>query len=131
MTDPNQTGTLVKMSDTALTIADPNDDVRGRKVLDRDGEEIGEVDDLLLDDQEYRVRFLQIAHGGFLGIGEDHFLVPVDTVTQVDADQVHIDRARSDMSNIPGYDPALAETPEYYRGIYDWWDYRDYTRPPV
>lgn len=126
---PQQQGTLVKLSETAMTVANPREDVRGLKVVDRHGEEVGEVDDLLLDDRENRVRFLQVAHGGFLGIGAEHFLVPVDAVTRVDADHVHIDRMRSELSDVPGYDPALAEAPDYYPGVYDWWGYGPYWAP--
>lgn len=128
-TETNQMGTLVKLSDAALTVADPAEDVRGLQVVDRHGEEIGSVDDLLLDDRENRVRFLQVAHGGFLGIGEEHFLVPVDAVTRIDADHVHIDRERSKLSDVPGYDPDLAEAPDYYPGVYGWWGYGPYWGP--
>lgn len=129
MSDNERMGTLVRLSDTALTVADPSEDARGRKVLDRFGEEIGEVDDLLLDDRENRVRFLRVAHGGFLGIGAEHFLVPVDAVQRIDRDHVHIDRARSDLSDVPGYNPELAEAPDYYPGLYGWWGYAPYWTP--
>lgn len=129
MTDTERRGTLVKLSDSTLTVADPREDVRGLKVVDRHGEDIGTVDDLMLDDRENRVRFLQVAHGGFLGIGEDHFLVPVDAVTRVDADHVHIDRARADMTDAPGYSPELAEAPDYYGDVYGWWGYGPYWAP--
>lgn len=129
MTDDGTMGTIVKLSDTTLTVADPSEDVRGLKVLDRNSEEIGEVDDLLLDEREHRVRFLQVAHGGFLGIGEDHLLVPVDAVTRIDESHVHIDRERSEMSGAPGYSPELAETPDYYRDVYGYWGYGPYWAP--
>jgi uncharacterized protein YrrD len=95
-------------------------------VVDRHGEEIGSVDDLLMDDRENRVRFLKVGHGGFLGIGEDHFLVPIDAITRIDEEHVHIDRSQSDLSDAPGYNPELAETPDYYPGVYGWWDYAPY-----
>ncbi len=122
-------GTLVKLTDTTLTVADPAADVRGRKVLDRHGEEIGEVDDLLLDEEKQNVRFLRLAAGGFLGIGEQHFLVPVDAVTKVDADHVHIDRERSRLRDVPTYNPDLVPDPVYYADVYGWWGYRPYWSP--
>jgi len=60
------TAKLVRLSDTELTIANPAEDIRGRAVVDRDGEDIGEVEDLLIDAQEKRVRMLEVASGGFL-----------------------------------------------------------------
>jgi hypothetical protein len=111
-TKDNQTGTLLSLTDSSLTVANPDEDVRGRKVHDRQGEN--------------RVRFLRVAHGAFLGIGEEHFLVPVDAVTRIDYDHVHIDRERSKLSDVPGYNPSLAEAPDYYPGVYGWWGYSPY-----
>jgi sporulation protein YlmC with PRC-barrel domain len=129
MSSKQDVATLVKIGDSSLTVANPAEDLRGFKVVDLDGEEIGKVDDLLIDEIERRVRMLQIAHGGFLGIGESHYLVPVDAVKRVDADKVHIDRSRQSMSDVPGYSPELAEKPDYYPGIYTWWGYGPYWAP--
>jgi hypothetical protein len=41
------------------------------------------VEDLYIDRQEREVRFLEVGAGGFLGIGEGRFLVPVEAVTKV------------------------------------------------
>ena len=129
MMDTARIGTLTGLNGSNLTVADPKADVRGRDVLDKNGEKIGSVDDLLIDDGEGRVRFLKVAHGGFLGIGEDHFLVPVDAVTRVDNDHVHIDRDRGALGGVPGYDPKLAEDPAYYGNIYGWWGMGPYWGP--
>lgn len=122
-------GTLVKMTDTALTVADPAADVRGRNVVDRHGDEIGSVDDLLIDDQEQKVRFLQVGAGGFLGIGEQHFLIPVDAVTKINADHVHINRERTGLRSAPPYDPELTYDYDYYGDVYGWWGYGPYWGP--
>lgn len=121
--------TLQPLSETGLTVQDPWADVRGRKVLDAADEEIGKVDELLIDDTETKVRLLRVEHGGFLGIGADHFLVPVDAVTSVDDDSVRIDRERAEMTDVPGYDPDLAREPVYYRDLYGWWGYEPYWGP--
>ena len=65
MTDA--TATLVRLGDTELTLADGADDIRDRTVFDRNGDEIGRIDGLIIDEDERRVRFLQVASGGFLG----------------------------------------------------------------
>lgn len=121
--------TLVRLSETTLTVSDPRADVRGRTVVDPDGEEAGTVDDLLVDSGETKVRFLRVRHGGFLGIGAEHFLVPVEAVTQVTDDAVHIERERSRLSDVPGYDPDVEQDPGYYAGLYGWWGYPGYTAP--
>ena len=121
--------TLVPLSESTLTVADPRADVRGRTVLDADGEEVGRVDDLLVDSGESKVRFLRVEHGGFLGIGADHFLVPVEAVRQVTDEAVHLERERARLSDVPGYDPEVAEQPDYYGGVYGWWGYPGYWTP--
>lgn len=126
MTEGKQIEMLVRLSETNLTVADSAEDVRGRTVLDRNREEIGKVDDLLLDKQENKVRFLRVGHGGFLGIGEDQFLVPVDAVTRIDEDHVHIDREKARLGDVPGYSPDLAEEPDYYNRVYGYWGYGPY-----
>ncbi len=118
--------TLVNLGDTSSTIPDDQPDVRGRTVVDADGEEVGEVDELLVDAAESQVRMLCVKHGGFLGIGADHFLVPVDAVTSVEPEAVHIDRERSKLTDVPGYDPDVEHDPDEYDGVYKWWGYPSY-----
>ena len=122
-------GRLLSLSDTDKTVADPNADVRGRQAVDSSGEEIGTVEDLLVDDEETRVRFLQIGSGGFLGIGKDRFLVPVDAVASVTQDRVQVSRERARMTDVPGYDPTLEQDPAYYADVYGWWGYGPYWAP--
>jgi hypothetical protein len=120
VTDAALSHRLVKLSDAALSVADPAEDVRGRTVLVRDGSAIGEVDDLFVDEGERRVRFLQVAAGGFLGLGEHTFLLPVEAVTGVDSGHVHVDQARERVAGAPRYDPAIAAPPDYFAGVYEW-----------
>ena len=100
---------LVSMNDAALTPKDPAEDVRGRTVVDVDGKDIGRVEDLMLDEDESRVRFLQVGAGGFLGLGERKFLIPVDVISGIDDDNVHVDRSREHIIAAPAYDPALVQ----------------------
>ncbi len=117
---------LYRLSDTYQTVSDPEADVRGRKVVDSNGEEIGTVDDLLIDDEENKVRMLRVGEGGFLGLGKQHFLVPVDAVASIDPERVHIDRDRGRLGDVPIYDPDLAADPEYYGQLYGWWGFPPY-----
>lgn len=121
--------TLVRLGDTNLTVADPAEDIRGRKVRDRHGEEIGDVDSLLLDEREAKVRFLEVGAGGFLGIGEKKFLVPVDAITRVDSEHVHIDQTREHVIGAPEYDPELIEVDDYYNDVYGYYGYAPFWGP--
>ena len=122
-------GRLIRLSDTGQTVADPAADVRGRRVHDSTGEEVGKVEDLLIDDEERRVRFLRVGAGGFLGLGKDHFLVPVDAITSVEQESVTVSRDRARLQDVPVYDPELAEDPAYYANVYGWWGYGPYWAP--
>lgn len=121
MTDLEPAPALLKLSETDLTVDDPAQDVRGRMVVDRAGERIGAVADLYVDERERRVRFLQVAAGGFLGLGERHFLLPVGTVTRVASDCVEVDQSRDRIAGAPAYDPAVSPQPDYFAGIYNWY----------
>jgi hypothetical protein len=126
--ETERTGRLVRLSDTELTVADPAADVRGRAVLDRSGEAVGEVDDLFVDQRERRVRFLQVTAGGFLGVGGRHVLLPVEAMRRVDANHVHVDQ-RERVVGAPRYDPAVVPPPDYFAGVYDWFGSRPFWTP--
>jgi sporulation protein YlmC with PRC-barrel domain len=114
---------LAKLSDTGLALADSSQDIRGRKVVDRNEDEIGHVSSLFIDEAEQKVRMIEIRAGGFFGIGERHFLLPVDAITSVDKHEVHINATREHIAGSPTYNPGLLEVPnrsswEPYYGYY-------------
>jgi len=123
-----QKATLLKLSDSTLTVAFPEKDVRGRKLLDRDGEEVGEVEDLIIDDREQKVRFLQVASGGFLGLGETTLMIPIDAITQITDDTVHTDQTSERVAGAPHYDPALVRD-TYWEDVYGYYGYGPYWAP--
>jgi sporulation protein YlmC with PRC-barrel domain len=112
--------TLRRLGDSDLTVANEADDIRGRKVVDKRGEETGTVDGLLIDEAERKVRFLEVGSGGFLGMGKKQVLVPVDAITRIDEEQVHINKDREHVASGPGYDPELMPEPDepYYEDVY-------------
>src|SRR3712207_6367813 len=73
-------------------------DVRGLGVFTRDGEQMGTVEDLYVDTVEREVRFLDVSAGGFLGLGEKHFLIPVEAVAEIYDDGVTVDHNRERIS---------------------------------
>lgn len=121
----DETRTLVRLGDSELTVANEDDDVRGRTVVDANGDETGKVDGLLIDRSERKVRFLEVGSGGFLGMGKQQVLVPVDAVTRVDEDHVYIDKEREHVASGPGYDPELMPEPDesYLTNVYGYYGY--------
>ncbi len=120
--------TLRTLKEAGETLADPGQDIRGRDVYAKNGEKIGKVDALFVDDQESKVRFMRLETGGFLGIGERKFLIPIDAITRVDEDQVHLDQTHEKISGSPAYDPDIMAQPEYsyYGGLYNYYGYGPY-----
>lgn len=121
--------TLIDLDDTTLILANPGEDVRGQKVYDREGDEIGNVDGLLVDEREKTVRFLRIGSGGFLGLGKTKRLVPVDAITRREAGEVHLDRTRDNVAGSSPYDPELENAPEFYAGLYGYYGYMPFWAP--
>lgn len=121
-----KTTSLVKLSDSDQVLADPAEDVRGHRVYDRDGEDLGKVDDLLIDTDEHKVRMLRVEHGGILGIGATAVFIPVDAVTGITDDTVHVGEPRDRVASAPEYDPEVIDEPEYYRSLYGYYGYAPY-----
>lgn len=125
-------GTLVKLSDSDIALKNSAEDTRGKAVVDRSGEEIGKVKDVLIDEQAKKVRMLEVASGGFLGIGETTFLVPVEGISQIDKDTIMLRQERDIFKNAPKYDPAridekfVTDTYKVHQSS-PWWDpnYKD------
>jgi uncharacterized protein (TIGR02271 family) len=92
---------VAKLSGEAVALKDPSQDLRGRDVYDRDGNQLRSVEDLYVDAEEYYVRFLDVASGGFLGIGEKHFLIPVEAVTDANEDRVTIAEDQETVKGAP------------------------------
>jgi len=120
--------TLIRLSDTDLTLADRAEDIRRRKALDMAGEELGEVDDLLIDEREQKVRFLQVTSGGFLGLGATKFLLPVEAIMRITDDAVYINQSRERVAGAPDYDPTLVDE-RYVRDVYSHYGYPPYWGP--
>ena len=133
MAQSEKTATLVRLSDTELTVADPAEDIRDRDVVDRDGAELGSVADLFIDRSDKRVRFLEVTSGGFLGIGATKFLIPVEAITRISADTVYVNQTRQHIANAPAYDPDLIHEDvgedSYYGDVYRHYGYPPYWGP--
>lgn len=100
---------LVRLSDSGFVAANPEDDLCGKGVLDPQGQRLGKVEDLYIDGQEREVRFLEVGSGGVLGIGEKHFLVPVEAVTEVAEGWVTIELGGTEKVDGPApFDTSVA-----------------------
>lgn len=123
---------MVTLGDSDLVLAHAQDDVRGLSVLDPNGHRVGQVDEIVIDEDERRARLLVVTSGGILGFGETRRLVPVEAVARV-GDDIRIHYTHEDVREGMAYDPEIADPPDYaevysYYGFTPFW-HGGYTRP--
>ena len=91
------------------------DTLQGDDVVNNQGENLGEIEDIMLDVPTGRIAYAVMSFGGVLGMGEKLFAVPWNALT-MDADRecfvLDIDKER--LKNAPGFDkdhwPSMADT---------------------
>ncbi len=125
MMSTSATETLHTLKEMHVTPRDPAQDIRSRKIEDANGESLGKIEGLLIDDQENKVRFLRVASGGFLGVGQDTALIPVEAITKIGKDVVRVNQTRERISAAPTYNPSLIDD-RYYTGLYGYYGYGPY-----
>lgn len=114
---------LVKLSDSEYVLRDPGQDIRNLDVYDSSGEPVGSVADLYVDEEQHKVRFLDVRAGGFLGLGEKNFLIPAEAVLSVDEEKVTVDHSRQKVVDSPPFDASVVPEADYQRDIYDYYGY--------
>jgi len=115
---------LFRLSESGLALEDLTQDVRGLGVHDEDGERIGAVKDLYADTEERKVRFLDVGAGGFVGLGQKHFLVPVEAVSEVREDGVVVvAQKRQRVADSPPFEADVVPQPPYQDELYEYYGY--------
>jgi hypothetical protein len=114
---------LVKMSASDFVLKDRSWDLRGRKVYDQNGQEIGEVEDLYAGRGEQRVHFLSASAGGTLGLGKKHFLIPMEAVDEASTDRVELRHDRDTVTNAPEFAEETHPDRGYQRAVYRHYGY--------
>jgi len=95
--------------------------LRWKVLIDCDGERIGTIESISVDEDTGRVEFVEVGRGGFLGFGADRFLVPVIRIVQVEDKNVRIDRPSSSLEHAPDYEPDRLGDPVYFESVRTWW----------
>jgi sporulation protein YlmC with PRC-barrel domain len=108
--------------DSDLTLPHSGDDIRWYQVVDDADADLGKVDQLLIDEEARRVRFLRVESGGFLGLGTTKVLVPVEAIKEIAGEVVRLKDPRDKIAKSPIYDPMLVDE-NYYASVYDYYGY--------
>jgi sporulation protein YlmC with PRC-barrel domain len=94
-------------------------------VRNPDGEDLGSLEDIVIDWQHSRLAYPIISFGGFLGMGDKWFVIPFDAVTLNLLDRNFVfDVTAATLESAPGFDPdQLPDTtdPNWDLDIRDFW----------
>lgn len=103
----------------------------GDKVINRQGEDLGKIEELMIDMNSGKIRYGVLSFGGFLGIGEKLFAVPfqlleLDTQRECfvfDADKEKLEKAPGfDKKNWPTGHREYEEEVNRYYGVTPYWE---------
>ncbi len=108
---------MIELNDFSRAFTHDALDIRGRQVVDCDGHEIGRVNTMFVDEFQRKVRFIGLE--GAEGTGR--VLIPVDAITQLDANRIVIEQTRGRVLDSPEYRPVPAE--DYWVRLYGHYGY--------
>jgi sporulation protein YlmC with PRC-barrel domain len=117
---------LIRLSDSEnLRLREPLQNLRGLDVYDSNGEQIGTVEDLYVDQEAQFPRFLDVGAGGFLGIGKKYFLVPFEEVSRSvsEEERVVVRQNRDKVLGSPDFDPDEMPQVDLQRAVYAYYGY--------
>lgn len=104
--------------------------LEGDKVVNRQGEDLGEIDEIMLDVPSGRIAYAVMSSGGFLGMGNKLFAIPWTALT-LDTDNkcfvLDVDKQR--LESAPGFDkdnwPSMADQ-EFGTQVHSYYGARPY-----
>ena len=110
---------IVKLDDFGGEVAEHWQDARGRKVIDKNGDEVGTVEELYVWEAPSTVHLIQVS-------GEEgSFLIPVHAVTNADEDAVIIETSRDKVVQSPGFESDDVPDEGTRRAAFDYYGYAD------
>ena len=88
-------------------------DLVGKKVVNQEGEEVGEIEDIVIGTDDKVVQAV-VSVGGFLGVGEKNVAVSFDELQPGRDEAVLMNRASvEDLKQRPAYDEASGDYERY------------------
>lgn len=104
--------------------------LRGNRVRNSSGEELGKIEEMMLDVPTGKVAYAVLSFGGFLGIGEKLFAVPWQALELDQREHefiLNVDKKL--LENAPGFDrdnwPDMAD-PRFCAQIYGYYGFEPY-----
>jgi sporulation protein YlmC with PRC-barrel domain len=112
--------TLIKLTESPHRAAEPAR-LLGCRVVDRDGNTLGRVEDLLVDAEGRRFRLISVEHGGVAGFGATPSFIPVEVVDGMVGGNMRIARCSAQVADAPLYDPSRMAAAEFCETLYGYY----------
>ena len=106
--------------------------VIGNKVVNPEGEQLGSIKELMIDLDDGQVAYAVLSFGGFLGLSDKLFAIPLEALTFDTENQTAIlDVDKEVLKNAPGFDKDhWPDNAQYEAGwlldIYEYYGYSPY-----
>jgi sporulation protein YlmC with PRC-barrel domain len=110
---------LVRLEDFEGDLEEPWQDVQGLKVFDKNGDEVGTVEDLYVYADADAAHLLKVAGD------EGSFLIPVDAVTSASEEGVNVEQDGDVILGSPQFDSDDVPDLETSRAAYEYFGYTD------
>ena len=110
---------LVKLDDFEGELEEHWQDVQGRKVIDKNGDEVGTVEELYIWEGPSTVHLISVSGD------ERNFLIPIHTVTNVDEEAVALEVGKGKVVDSPQFDLEDVPDPETRRAIFRFYGFPD------
>jgi sporulation protein YlmC with PRC-barrel domain len=102
----------------------------GETVINAQGEDLGEIADIVLDAESGQIRYVVLSFGGFLGMGDKLFAIPWNSFKYVPGEKLYVlDMDRERLENAPGFDPAHwpdMEDPNWGQEVHEFYGHRPF-----
>lgn len=104
--------------------------LKGDKVVNRQGEDLGKIEELMIDLERGRIAYAVLSFGGFLGMGDKLFAIPWEALTIDMAEkQFVLDANKELLKRAPGFDkdhwPNMADS-AWGAELYGYYGYKPY-----
>lgn len=110
---------LVKLEDFQGELEEPWQHAQGLKVFDKNGDEIGTVEELYVYEDAEAAHLLKVTGD------EGSILIPVDAVTNASEEGVNVEQDRDVILGSPEFDSDDVPDPETSRAAYEHFGYPD------
>ena len=110
---------IVSLDDFEGEIEEDWQNARGSKVLDKNGEEVGTVEELYVWEGPSTVHLIEVSGD------ERNFLIPSHAVTNVDEDGVKLEQGRDKLVQSPEFESDDVPDSETRRAAFDYYGYPD------